>query len=104
MSNSKIIFRSLAHAVGVVVYVLFINLFFSNAEKIFGKEDPALVPMAMLLLFVFSAALTGALVLGKPILLYLDNQKNDAIKMFLYTTGWIFVFIIIVFTVMMLTK
>jgi len=34
-------------------------------------------PIAFLLLFVVSAAITGFLVLGQPVMLYVDNKKQD---------------------------
>ena len=54
------------------------------------------MPAAMLLLLVLSATITGALVLGKPILLYLDNKKADAIKLFFWTLGWLVIMTITV--------
>jgi len=48
-----------------------------------------LAPAVMLILLVISATITGMLVLGKPILLYLENKKIEAIKMLSYTVGWL---------------
>ncbi len=31
----------------------------------------------------------GILILGKPILMYLENQKKDALTMLFYTVGWL---------------
>jgi len=79
----------------VAAYVALVVLFMSNAEKIIdqtassGFAPPVIIGSAMLLLFVLSAAVTGALVLGRPILLYLDGQKTDAIRLFLYTLAWL---------------
>jgi len=42
-------------------------------------------PIVMLSLFVFSAALTGTLIFGRPILWYLDGKKSEAISLFAYT-------------------
>ena len=53
--------------------------------------DNFLGPVAFLLLFVLSAAITGALILGRPVVLYLENRKLEAVKLFLYTVGWLFV-------------
>ena len=75
-----------------------------NGEKFFGKADNFLMPVAMLLLFVLSAAITGALVLGKPILLYLDNKKEDALKLFGWTLGWLAIIVIIVLGVLAIVK
>ena len=60
--------------------------------------------MAFLLLFVCSAAITGSLVLGKPVMLYLDNKKPEAIKFFLKTIGWLFLILIMVFIILAVVK
>ena len=36
-------------------------------------------------IFILSALITGSLVLGKPILLYLDGQKKEGITLLFYT-------------------
>ena len=95
MKNNLII-RALLHSLGVLIYTSLIAAFLFNGEKIFGKVNSFLMPAAMLLLLVLSSAITGALVLGKPILLYLDNQKADALKLFFWTLGWLAIITIIV--------
>jgi len=92
MKTSRLLLYSLFHALGVLVYVLAISWFLFNGEKIFnqaGKADSFLAPAVMLILLVISATITGMLVLGKPILLYLENKKIEAIKMLSYTVGWL---------------
>lgn len=67
-----------------------------NAERLFGKfENFWGGPVIFLMLFVLSAAIVGALVLGRPILLYLDGAKSEALKFFGYTLGWLFVILVI---------
>ena len=39
----------------------------------------------MLMLLVFSAAFTGFLIFGKPIMWYLDNKKKEAFSLLIYT-------------------
>lgn len=80
------------NALGVSAYVAVVVTIMQNGERIFGKMNNMLGPVTLLLLFVVSAAITGALVLGKPVLYYLENKKADAVKLFLYTVGWLFVF------------
>jgi len=53
-------------------------------------------PVAFLLLFVLSAAVVGALVLGKPALLYLDGEKKEALRTFFYTLGFLLLAVAIV--------
>ena len=67
------------------------------SEKIIGEPNQYLGPVMVLMLFVFSALVTGLLVFGYPIWLYLKGEKNNAVKLLLYTVGWLFIFLILVF-------
>ena len=102
MKQSKYILRSFINALGTAVYVILVALFMFNGENLFDKTDNFLMPVFMLLLFILSASVTGLLVLGKPILMYLDNLKKEAIIMLLSTIGWIAIFLIIVFFILFL--
>ncbi|HRY52872.1 MAG TPA: hypothetical protein P5089_03480 [Candidatus Portnoybacteria bacterium] len=102
--KNKLSVRSLLNSLGVFIYIVAIALFFSNANKLFGAEDNFLMPILMLLLLVLSATITGALVLGKPIMLYLENQKEAAVKLLAYTIGWLAVFVAIAMITLVLLK
>jgi len=82
------------HSLGVLVYISLVALLMQNGEKIFGKEDNWASPIAFLLLFTLSAIVVGLLVLGKPIVLYLDNKKKEAVKMLVSTAAFIAAFTI----------
>jgi hypothetical protein len=75
-----------------------------NGAELFGKTATFWVPVAMLLLFVLSATVVGALVLGRPIYFYLNGQKSDAIKLLLYTVCWLFIFTLIVLSAQLIIK
>jgi len=106
MKPSKLFLYSLFHALGVLIYVLAISWFLSNGEKIFnnGKPDNFLAPAVMLILLIISATITGTLVLGKPILLYLENKKIEAIKMLSYTVGWLATIAILILMSLVIIK
>ena len=87
MKNQKAI--AFLNAFGTAVYVAFVAFIMQNGEAVFGKMNNLLGPVAFLLLFVLSAAVVGALILGRPIVMYLDGQKKDAIKMFIQTALWL---------------
>jgi len=91
MKNNKLIGIGFLNASGVAVYVFLVSLIIRNGEKIFGKMNNALGPVAFLLLFVLSAAVTGGLVLAKPAMLYFENRRPEAVRLFVYTVGWIFI-------------
>lgn len=91
------VWQSLGHAFLVFLYTAGISWVIFNGQNIFGVDHSFLIPLAFLLLFVFSAAIVGALVLGKPVMLYFAGSKTEAVKFFLYTVGWIFLILIVVF-------
>lgn len=96
MKNNSIL-HSLGHAILVFLYISGIALFMSNGEAIFGGEPKDLwVPIIMLTLFVLSATIVGALVLGRPILLCVEGRKTEALRFFGYTISWLFVGLVIV--------
>ena len=89
-------FISFLSATGVFIYVTAVSWLLSNAEHFFGNvpEPNFLIPVFMLLLFVVSATVTGSLVLGKPLLMYLDGQKKEAVKLLFLTLGWLVAFLV----------
>jgi len=94
MKNSKLILHGFLQTLGVTLYILGVATMMANANKLLGEKDTFLTPIIVLLLFVLSAAITGSLTLGKPILMYLENKKTEAIKLFIFTLGWMFLFIL----------
>lgn len=81
-----------------------VALFMNNAEKIFGKSDNAITPVIALLLFILSALITGSLVLGKPLMLYLDGKKAEAVKMVFYTGASLFVLLLLAIGALLLLR
>jgi hypothetical protein len=104
MRNSKLFYLSLLSASGVFVYVSLVAWFINNAEAIIGKTEGQVGVVIFLLLFVFSALTTSLLVLGKPILLYFEGEKHNAVKLLLYTAGWIFLMFTVLFIIMFSNK
>jgi len=103
MKASQYAVRSLAHAAGVFVYVAAVAWLLFNAPGVLGKEPSFLGPLFALLLFIVSATITGLLVLGKPLQLYLDGRKTEAIALLMATLGWLVAFLAGVVAVMLLT-
>jgi hypothetical protein len=95
MTKTEHILKSFTNALGVFIYVCFVAWLGSHSQQLFGEEQKFLMPVLALLLFVFSASITGLLVLGKPIHLYLNNFKKEALTLLLYTLGWLMIFIIL---------
>lgn len=102
MKNSKLVLTSLMNAVGVTAYIAIVSTIIRNGEKIFGKMNNVLGPIAFLLLFVLSATITGALVLGKPVLLFLEGKKIESITLFCYTIAWLVLITIAIFFLLLI--
>lgn len=90
MNNRKIIIQGLINALGVIIYTSLIAWLIIKGEEIFGKMANFWGPLAFLLVFILSAAIVGLLVFGRPILLYLDGSKKEAVKLLFYTLFWLF--------------
>ncbi|MBI1999304.1 MAG: hypothetical protein HYS74_01450 [Parcubacteria group bacterium] len=103
MEKSEYFLKSFINAAGVFIYVSAIALFLSNTKGIFGDiEDMLFIPVFMLLLFIISATVTGLLVLGKPLHLYLAGLKKEALALLLATLAWLIFFLLVVAAVLLL--
>jgi hypothetical protein len=89
-----------AFYIGLIASFLFYGPHFFALE---GKPDTVFAPIMMLMLFVFSAAITGTLMLGKPIMWYLDGKRKEAISLFFYTLAVFFVITLLVFLFLITT-
>lgn len=98
------IVESFLSAAGTYVYILLVAGLMYFDEQLFGEMDKFWGPVAFLLLFVLSLTITGALILGKPLVLYLNDFKKNAIQLFFCNIVWLFVFVVLTFAVLSLTK
>ncbi|MBU6415309.1 hypothetical protein KGQ34_03695 [Patescibacteria group bacterium] len=86
--KNNILKNAFFNASATALYIAAVASFLFYVPKFFGhRTDIMLVPMVMLSLFVFSAALTGSLIFGKPILWYLEGKKQEAISLLVVTLG-----------------
>jgi hypothetical protein len=104
MKRNNLILTSFLQALGVFIYILLVAGILSEGNELFGKANQFWTPVAILLLFVISAAITGLLVLGKPIILYLNGAKKDGIKLFGYTITWLVLIMAAVFVILVALK
>ena len=85
---------ALAAALYIVIIVFVINALTSILT---GKT--LFIPIAMLGLFVLSAAIMGFLFLSEPLYLYMENRKKEAAAFFMKTVG-IFACFVAIFLVL----
>ena len=89
------------NAISTTLYIALVASLLFYAPHIFSKDtgNTVLIPIYFLLLFVLSASVTGSLVLGRPILWYLDGKKKEAVSLFVSTIGFLFLIMLAVFSV-----
>ncbi len=85
-------------SLGVVAYVFLVSLIIRNGERLFGAAGGFWAPVLFLLLFVFSALVTGLLVLGGPIWYYLGKDKKEAVQLLSMNVIWLFLWLLMVMT------
>ncbi|MEI6378264.1 MAG: hypothetical protein WCO55_01265 [Candidatus Falkowbacteria bacterium] len=93
--NKKILSSSLYCALGTAVYIGLVSWLLANANHIFGQMTGVVAPITFLLLFVVSAAITASLVLGRPLMMYLDGAKKEAVKHLFATIAWLLILTIV---------
>ena len=73
---------AIINALATALYIVAVGVFmyYGSLVKI-GRANVILVPITLLLLFVFSAALTGFLIFGKPAQMYVDRKKKEALSL-----------------------
>lgn len=92
-------------ALGTAVYIMLVASFMYFMGSVSsGDGKTLLIPIAMLMLFVFSAAFTSILVLGRPIIWYLNGKKQEALSLLFYTLGILLVMTIIIFLLIISIK
>lgn len=75
------------NALSALAYIAVIASFMFYAPQLMGHKDTLLVPIAMLSLFVLSAATMGFLFFYQPLFLYLDGKKEESVTLFLQTVA-----------------
>ena len=94
---------ALINSIGTAIYVALVAVLMTNGNQIFGSATGILGGMAVLLLMVLSALIVGSLVLSKPLMLYLDGSKKEAVKLLMYTIS-ILALLTIIFLAILATK
>lgn len=102
MKLNHIILHGLGHAILVVLYIAGVSWLLFNSKKLISPEPTFLVPLSILLLFVLSATIVPTLVLGRPILLYVNGKKTEALQFFGATLAGMFIFTLMIFSLYLL--
>jgi len=105
MSRKRIALLGLAQALGTVLYVVLVVLFLvglpsiDDSSDVDGQTIEYLTAVGVLLLFVVSACISGALVLGYPVVLALRQRIRDAVLLVVSTVAWLILLLAVVVTI-----
>ena len=103
MASQKIFSTALVNAIATAVYIAIVASFMNFASSAgFGGNNNIFSGIVILMLFVFSAALTGFLVFGRPAMWYVDGKKDEALRLLGWTLGIFFIIFVLVFIVFVL--
>src|SRR5512141_2737990 len=84
------------HALGAALYIVVLVLVVQIMSSVLkNQKDTIIIPMAMLSLFVLSAAVMGFLFLSEPLHLLMEHRKKEAIIYFAKITGIFAIFVAI---------
>ncbi|HXK36456.1 MAG TPA: hypothetical protein VJ553_02650 [Candidatus Paceibacterota bacterium] len=95
--------HSIRNALLTALYIVAVVSFMQNAERLFGNQPEALAAIAMILLFVTSALITGSLVLWEPARLLFDGKPREATRQILTTGSALVVLFVVVLGVLLFT-
>ncbi len=97
MSKNDLIKRAFLNAVGVAAYIVLLMWLISYfGERLEAEPETWLMPVFVLLIFIISACVTASLVLLKPVLLFLEGAKKQAVHLFIYTLGFLAVLALVI--------
>ena len=96
--------KSFRYALGAAAWISLVAIFTQNANDWFGREDTIVSVMAIMLLFSMSALVVGGLLVGKPIFLYIDGKKKEAVQTLAANAGWMLIFFALAIIVLLIIK
>ena len=91
------------NAASAVAYIAIVVLVIQSMSQFDEPEGGALVPMAMLALFVLSTAVMGYIFCLQPLQMYLDGMRKEAVDLFVKTVGFFACFTLVFFVILFLT-
>jgi len=100
--KNQLLKTAILNSLAVAIYIFLVAVLMTNGNQLFGQVTGILGGVSMLLLFTLSALVVGSLVLGKPIMLYLDGSKKEAVKLLMYIISFLALITIIFFAVLAL--
>jgi hypothetical protein len=89
-------FTAFLQAAGLTTYCSLVALLLWQGNRWFGKVPGYFGPLLFLILFSTSALICALITLYQPFVLWQKKQTDQALKLIVYTTGWLFFFTVII--------
>jgi len=103
--NKKAIFKfGIGSGLAEIIYIILVAFLFTNLDKFLPLPPAFFGFFLFLLLFVFSAAISGFLTLTYPLYLALQKRYYEALMTFVITLLTIFTGFIIIIVIMLITN
>ena len=84
------------NALGAALYIVIIVFVMQGASFLLKSQNGTFViPMAVLSMFVLSAAIMGYFFLSEPLQLFFENKKQEAISYFAKVVGFFACFVLL---------
>jgi len=80
--------KPLLNALSATLYISAVASIMYYLPKVIEPVESIIVPIALLSLFVLSAAVMGYIFCFQPIKQYIDGKKEESVKLFLMTLGY----------------
>ena len=103
MNKSKLLLIGFLQALSLIIYCTLISGIFWLGENFFKGPPDFIITAFILLLFVFSAAVTGSIVFAYPVYLALNQQIKEALSIFAYTILFCLAIIIAVIIILIVS-
>lgn len=94
--NLKPYLIGLFQALGITAYCSLVVLFFQMMENSSIKSNQTISGILILILLVFSAAICGLIVFGKPLYLIMNKKIKEALIILTYTFLYLLAIIVII--------
>lgn len=97
MEKGKILAYAFMNSFFTAVYIIAISFFMNYIGSYIEKSNDVFGMISILMFFVISAAITGSLVLGRPILWYFSGKKKEGVYLIVFTLGILIIIAILIF-------
>jgi hypothetical protein len=94
--NLKPYLIGLFQALGISVYCVLVVLFFQIMENNPIKSNKLITGLLILIILVFSVAICGLIVFGRPVYLAINKKIKEALNILTYTFLYLIAIIIII--------